>query len=95
MQVALDPPALGLRRLDDPRARRAQLLEPGAQLGLQALVLQREPGRGARGGDELGLVGQRRVVDERGDPPARRARTSVTVRSGPSGSGTVRPSAST
>ena len=70
VQVALDPPPLGLRGLDDPRARRAQLLEPGAQLGLQALVLEREPGRRAGRGDELGLVGQRRVVDERRDPPA-------------------------
>ena len=68
VQVALDPPALHLRGLDDPDARGAELLQPGAQLGLQALVLEREPGRGARRGDQLGVVTERRVVHERGDP---------------------------
>ena len=41
-------PALGIADLDEPRARGAQLVDAGAQLGLQALVLQRQGGRGGR-----------------------------------------------
>ena len=38
VQVALDAPALGVGGLDDAGARRRQLVEPRAQLGLQPLV---------------------------------------------------------
>ena len=67
VEVALEPPPLGVAGLDDARARGAHLGELGAQLGLQARVLQREARRGADRLDELGVVEQRRVVDERGE----------------------------
>ena len=35
MEVALQPPALGVAGLDDPRARGAQLLQARAQLGVE------------------------------------------------------------
>ena len=47
VEVALEPAPLVVAGLDDARARGAQLLEPGAQLGLQPLVLERERGRRA------------------------------------------------
>ena len=64
MEVALEPPPLGVAGLDDPRPRGAHLCELGAQLCLQARVLEREAGRGADGLEELGLVEERRVMDE-------------------------------
>ena len=67
VQVALELAAGGVAGLDDPRSRRAQVGQPGAQVGLQALVLERDPGRGRDRADELGLVLQRGVVDQRGD----------------------------
>ena len=42
VQVALEPPALGVAGLDETRARGAQLLDPRAQLGGQPLVLERQ-----------------------------------------------------
>ena len=42
VEVALEAAALVVGGLDDPRPRRAQLLDPGAQLDVQALVLERE-----------------------------------------------------
>ena len=70
VQVALQAPALEHRDLDDPRARGLQLVEAGAQLGLQALVLQRQRGGGGDRAHEPGLVGQRGVVDDRADADA-------------------------
>ena len=49
VEVALDPAALGVAGLDDPRAGGAQLLDLGLQLGVQLLVLGAE-----RGADLLG-----------------------------------------
>ena len=43
VEVALEPPPLVVAGLDDPRPRGAKLRELGAQLGLQPLVLEREP----------------------------------------------------
>jgi hypothetical protein len=40
VEVALEPPALRVARLDEPRARAAQFLDPGPQLGREALVLE-------------------------------------------------------
>jgi hypothetical protein len=40
----------------------------GAQLRLEALVLQREPGRGADGFEEAGLVEEVAIVHEHGEP---------------------------
>ncbi len=76
VQVALEPAALGGPGLDDPGARGAQLLDPGAQLGLQALVLDREARGGRDRADELRVVAERAVVHDRADargPRARRA----------------------
>ena len=67
VEVALEPPPLGVARLDDARPRRAQLLELRAHLGLQALVLEREPGRGGDLVDELLVVEQAGRVPEHGD----------------------------
>ena len=48
VQVAPEPPALGVARLDEPRARRPQRLQPRAQLDLQARVLDRQRRGGGR-----------------------------------------------
>ena len=56
MEVALEPLPLGVAGLDDARARGAQLLEPRAHLGLEALVLEREPGGRGHLLDELLVV---------------------------------------
>ena len=64
VEVALDAPPLGVARLDDPRAGGAHLGELGAQLGLQARVLEREARCCAHRLDELGIVEERRVMDE-------------------------------
>ena len=47
VEVALDPPPLGVGRGDDPAARRAYLGELGAHLGGETLVLEHQP-RGCR-----------------------------------------------
>ena len=70
VQVALDLAARGVARRDQPGARGAQLLVARPQLGVEALVAQREPGRRAGGAHELRLLQQRRVVDDRGDAAA-------------------------
>ena len=70
VEVALEPPPLDVGGLDEPEPGGAQLLEAGAQLGLQALVLEREAGGGDHRVDELGMVAERGVVHDRGDRPA-------------------------
>ena len=69
VQVALEPAALVVAGLDEPRARRAQLHHARAQLGVEALVLQQQGGRRAGGADRL-VLRERAVVHDRGDPPA-------------------------
>ena len=71
MEVALEPPALVVGRLDDPRPRGAQLLDPRAQLDVEALVLEREAAAAATTVfSELGLCVERGVVaDHRHRPP--------------------------
>ena len=54
VEVALEPAPLGVAGLDDPRARRAQIMELGQHLGLQPFVLEREPDGGADLALELG-----------------------------------------
>ena len=70
VQVALDPPAGVVGGLDDPQPRDPQLLHPGAQLGLQALVVDRQRGGARRRGDELGRGVELGVVDDRRQPHA-------------------------
>jgi hypothetical protein len=67
VQVALDPPALGVAELDDAGPGGADLLELGPDLGLEALVLDREAGGGGDRLDQLGLVVEGGVVDQGGD----------------------------
>ena len=64
------PPARGVGGLDDAQARDAQLLHARAQVGLQALVVDRQRGRRGGGVDELGRRVQRGVVDDRRDAAA-------------------------
>ena len=88
VQVALEALALAVAGLDDPGPRAAQLLQPGAQLHLQARVLERDAGGGRDAVEQLGLVEQRRVVHERGHGLAvaldhRHARRGARLRAAP------------
>ena len=67
MQVALNPPSLGIGRLDQAGPRGLQLDQPGAELGLEALVLERKAGRRADRVDELGVVLEHGIVQQHGD----------------------------
>ena len=53
VEVALELAAGGVAGFDDPGARGAQVAQAGAQVGLQALVLERDPGGGGDGADQL------------------------------------------
>ncbi len=64
VEIALEKLPLTLRRLDDARAGAAELLEPGPQLGVEPGVLERDPGGGLHPFEQLGLVVERRVVDQ-------------------------------
>jgi hypothetical protein len=67
VEVALDPAALGVAELHDPGPGGADLLELGPDLGLKALVLDRQAGGGGDRLDQLGLVVKGGVVDQSGD----------------------------
>ena len=67
VQVALEPPPFRIGGVDHPRTRDSKLFEPRAQVGLQTFVLEREPGGGTDGVDEIGLILERRIVNEGGD----------------------------
>ena len=64
VEVALEPPALGVAGSDDALARRAQLGEPVLRLRLQPRVVERDRRRGRDGRHELRIVVERCVVDE-------------------------------
>ena len=64
VQVSLEPSPLGLRNLDDARARPPQLLHPRAQLGLETPVLERDARRCDDRVQKRRLVLQRGVVHE-------------------------------
>ena len=70
VEVALEPPPLGVPGLDDAGTGSSHLGELGAELRLQARVLEREARGGGDGLEEFGLVQERRVVDEGGDTSA-------------------------
>ena len=70
VQVALQPLALGLSRLDDAGARTLQLLQVRLQLGVQLAVLQCDAGRCADRRQQVRLVVQRGVVQQGRDMPA-------------------------
>ena len=65
VEVALDAPPFAVGRLDQPRPRGAQLDQARAQLGIEALVLQRQGGGRAGGPNRLGVL--RAVVHDGGD----------------------------
>ena len=67
VEVALDPPPRGVPGLDQPGARSGELLDARLELRVQTLALQRDVGGGANDLQQLRLVVQRRVVDERRD----------------------------
>ena len=60
VQVAAEPPALGVAGLDEARARGAQRLQPRAQLDLQPRVLERQRGGGRGLAQQLRRLAQRR-----------------------------------
>ena len=70
VEIALEPAALGVARLDDAGPRRAQILELSPRLGLQALVLEREARRRRDLLDELGVVEEVGSVEDHRDGPA-------------------------
>ncbi len=84
VEVALEPFSLLLTGREDARTRAVELVEPGAELGLEPRVLERDPGRGGRRGEQLGLVVERGVVDQGRDALAvvvdQRRRAAVRVR---------------
>ena len=95
VEVPFEPPAFRVSRGDDPRARGAELVNAGAQLGVQPLILECERGRGADCLHEVALLCKVGVVDDRGDPPSF-VLDSVAIF--PFGAGSIcigRPSAST
>src|ERR1700748_1408626 len=57
MQIADKPAPLGVAGLDDPETRRTQLLQLKPGLGLETLILKRQPGRRGH------LLGQRRLSE--------------------------------
>jgi hypothetical protein len=67
VQVAFDSAPLGVGRLDQTRTRSLQLGQPRAQFRLQARVLERQRSSGTNRPDQLVVLGERRVVDQRRD----------------------------
>ena len=70
VQIALQPLALTLPRLDHPCPRALQLLEVSLLLGLQPAVLECDSGRRSYRRKQVGLIPQRGIVQERSHPPA-------------------------
>ena len=70
VEVAAEAAALGVAGLDDARPRGPQGLQLGAQLDLEPVVLEREPGGPRGGAQQLRVLLQRGLVDERADPVA-------------------------
>ena len=75
MEVALEPPAFGVAGLDGAGPRGAQLLELGARMRLQPLVVEREAGGRADLLEQPGVVEQIGAV-ERARATGRPPRTS-------------------
>ena len=70
VQVAFEPAPGRVGGLDDAYPRCPQLLDPRSQVGLQALVVERQRRRGGGGLNELGARLQAGVVDDRGHSAA-------------------------
>ena len=65
VEIALQSLPLSLAGLDNSRARAAQFFDPRSQLDVQARVLERDPGSGGDRSQELRLILQRRIVQQR------------------------------
>ncbi len=68
MKVPLDASPSVIAGLDDPDPRRLHLHDLGSQIGLEALVVEREAGRNGVCLDEPGILQQRPIVDDCGEP---------------------------
>ena len=64
VEVSFDPLPFGIARLDDPRPRLPDLAELGLDLGLQAIVLDRQPDGAGHRRNERGIVEQDLVVED-------------------------------
>ena len=67
VEVALESPPLGVGGVDDPRPRVSGLLELGAQLGEEPLVVERETGGAGDCVEQCGVLAERSVVNQRRD----------------------------
>jgi hypothetical protein len=67
VEVPLEPPPLGVRRTHDRGARGAQPIELGALLGLEALMVDRQPGRAAQFLDQPRIVQEAWPMNHDGD----------------------------
>ena len=90
VEVAAEPAALAVARLDDPRARLAQGLDARPQLDLEAVVLDRQRGASARR-QQRGSP-RARGVHEHADALPAVTSSVATVPSPPGGSANGRPS---
>ena len=70
VQVALEAPAFGVARRDDPLPRGLHLLQTGADLVGEPLVVERKPGGRRHRVAAVGLLAQGGVVDERAEQRA-------------------------
>src|SRR3954452_6640856 len=66
MEVSFESPSFCDACFDDPCSRVFGLLELGAQLGEESLVLEREPGCARDAFEQCSVLSQRCVVHERG-----------------------------
>src|SRR3954466_14256781 len=66
MQVSLESPALLVAGTQDSGPRCAQFLDPRAQLGGEALVLERERGCAPNRAHQIALLLERVIVDDNG-----------------------------
>ena len=80
VQVALDPPPLGVPGLGDPRARGLDLGELQPQLDAQPRELDRDRGRVDHRAQQVGPLGELRVVQEHRRARGRRARSTARAR---------------
>jgi len=66
----LDPASLGITRRDDSSSRCANLLELTADLETESLIIDRESRDGDARGNQTGLLVERRIVHQHGQPSA-------------------------
>ena len=67
VEIAFEPPTLGLRSRDDLGARVPQFEQAGLALGVQALVLESQARRVNSAGDSFAILGQVGPIDQNRD----------------------------